>query len=205
MLKLLHRPWLVPLSYPLSATGALVRRTDHQQQVAGNIGQPQATKTLCQATKVGNREGASIGLSKDVRAWQEHEMPAAGSVVHSCQTKSRIRECVLQHIWPAEASRVLTALRMSVSLFQVGDAFEGLLSFPTGSVVAVWKDCPPYIIPDLSFGLFVAFTTFAMTFRYIPRFDSRTSVTLRHMLLASLVLLGLWMSVGWVLYRAVSH
>ncbi len=53
-------------------------------------------------------------------------------------------------------------------LFQVGDAFESLLSsvLPSGSVAAVWKGCPPYLVPDAGFASFLAATVVAMTFRY---------------------------------------
>ena len=53
---------------------------------------------------------------------------------------------------------------------QVGDAFEELLAGgQSGDIMAVWVDAPPYYIPDTAMGLFIAFTTCAMMFRFVPR------------------------------------
>ena len=50
-----------------------------------------------------------------------------------------------------------------------GAAFENLLKEgQNGDVMAVWKDCPPYFIPDTSMALFIAYTTCAMMFRFTP-------------------------------------
>ncbi len=35
--------------------------------------------------------------------------------------------------------------------------------------MAVWKDCPPYYVPDTGMGLFILYTTFAMMYRFVPR------------------------------------
>lgn len=51
----------------------------------------------------------------------------------------------------------------------VGDAFMTLLSSgDAGSVMSLWKDCPPYYIPDTSMAQFILATTCAMIFRFIP-------------------------------------
>ena len=53
---------------------------------------------------------------------------------------------------------------------QVGDAFIDLLSEgKPGCVAAVWKDCAPYYIPDTGMASFIACTTFAMIFRFLPK------------------------------------
>ena len=52
---------------------------------------------------------------------------------------------------------------------QVADAFEELLAGgQSGDVMAVWVDAPPYYIPDTAMSLFIAFTTCAMMFRFMP-------------------------------------
>jgi len=66
----------------------------------------------------------------------------------------------------------LDEMRRSVGGFmsaeQVGEAFETLLSSgETGAVMAVWKDCPAYYVPDSGMALFIFFTTFAMIFRFL--------------------------------------
>ena len=57
-----------------------------------------------------------------------------------------------------------------MSADEVGQAFLSLLETGvSGDVMSLWKDCPPYFIPDTSMGLFIAFTTCAMMFRYVPK------------------------------------
>ena len=52
---------------------------------------------------------------------------------------------------------------------EVGKAFITLLSDGrSGDVMTLWKDCPPYFIPDTTMGIFIAFTTGAMMFRFVP-------------------------------------
>ena len=80
----------------------------------------------------------------------------------------------------------------------VAEAFGVLLEKGrSGDVMALWKDCPPYIIPDTSMGIFIAFTTCAMAFRFIPGF--LTPKTLRawpHMLIVGVAMMVL----PWILY-----
>ena len=52
----------------------------------------------------------------------------------------------------------------------VGDAFMQVLSDgSSGCVAAIWKDCPPYYIPDTGMGLFILYTACAMVCRFLPR------------------------------------
>ena len=56
-----------------------------------------------------------------------------------------------------------------MSASEVGQAFQTLVSDgKSGDVMALWKDCPPYYIPDTSMALFIGFTTCAMAFRVVP-------------------------------------
>ena len=73
--------------------------------------------------------------------------------------------------------------------FQVGAAFENLLKEGrNGDVMALWKDCPPYFIPDTSMALFIAYTTCAMMFRFTPASLTPTSVRpWPHMVLCAMV------------------
>ena len=65
--------------------------------------------------------------------------------------------------------QTLTPIAGLLSASEVGAAFENLLKEgQNGDVMAVWKDCPPYFIPDTSMALFIAYTTCAMMFRFTP-------------------------------------
>ena len=94
----------------------------------------------------------------------------------------------------------LEEMRKSVGGFmdpeQVGGAFVELLrNGPTGSVMAVWKDCPPYYVPDAGMGIFVASTAVAMAMRFFPRV---TVVTGRHMAIVALVNVVLFMAMAYL-------
>jgi len=52
------------------------------------------------------------------------------------------------------------------SLFQVGEGFISLLETgSSGSVMSLWVDSPPYLIPDTSMMQFIMMTACAMAFR----------------------------------------
>lgn len=81
---------------------------------------------------------------------------------------------------------------------QVGAAFDNLLLFGhSGDVMAVWKDCPPYFIPETGMALFIAYTTAAMMFRFTPASLTPTSVRpWPHMFLCFIVILLIWILFG---------
>lgn len=81
---------------------------------------------------------------------------------------------------------------------QVADAFEELLAGgQSGDVMAVWVDAPPYYIPDTAMGLFIAFTTCAMMFRFMPGVLTPKALRGPHMLLcAGFSILLMWLLFG---------
>ena len=85
---------------------------------------------------------------------------------------------------------------------EVGSAFETLLTLGrSGDVMALWKDCPPYFIPDTSMGIFIAFTTGAMAFRFVPRILTPSGVRWGHMLTC---LILFWVLMAWVWVQLTS-
>ena len=74
---------------------------------------------------------------------------------------------------------------------EVSKAFQTLLTDgKSGDVMTLWKDCPPYFIPDTTMGIFIAFTTGAMMFRFVPFFNPSSVRWLPHMLLCFLTMLA---------------
>ncbi|TRY69297.1 hypothetical protein TCAL_12574 [Tigriopus californicus] len=91
---------------------------------------------------------------------------------------------------------------------QVGKAFMTLLQTgQTGSVMSVWKDCPPYYIPDTGMGLFILYTTCAMVMRFVPKsvFDPTNGLKFfPHMTFILVAMLVVWILVAkfsmWLLF-----
>ena len=82
---------------------------------------------------------------------------------------------------------------------EVGQAFETLISEgQSGDVMALWKDSPPYYIPDTSMATFIGFTTCAMAFRLVPSvLTPRSLRAWPHMLACmALGLLLMWLLLG---------
>ena len=58
-----------------------------------------------------------------------------------------------------------------ILLYQVGEAFLRLLSHgESGCVTSVWRNTPPYSVPDTSMPTFVLWTVAAMAFKFWPRY-----------------------------------
>merc|ERR1711988_1057198 len=73
---------------------------------------------------------------------------------------------------------------------EVGKAFITLLSDGrSGDVMTLWKDCPPYFIPDTTMGIFIAFTTGAMMFRFVPFYKPSSLRFWPHMLICVIAML----------------
>jgi hypothetical protein len=74
---------------------------------------------------------------------------------------------------------------------EVGNAFQTLLTDgKSGDVMTLWKNCPPYFIPDTTMGIFIAFTTGAMMFRFIPFFKPNSIRPWPHMFVCFLIMLA---------------
>jgi len=74
---------------------------------------------------------------------------------------------------------------------EVGKAFKTLLKDgKSGDVMTLWKDCPPYFIPDTTMGIFIAFTTGAMMFRFVPFFKPNSIRPWPHMFICFLIMIG---------------
>jgi len=72
---------------------------------------------------------------------------------------------------------------------QVGDAFVRLLTDgQSGDVVGVWKDTPPYYIPNTSMPIFIFWTVCAMAYRLWPASLTPTVISTKHMALSFLVI-----------------
>ena len=75
-------------------------------------------------------------------------------------------------------------------VLQVGDAFLRLLSEgKPGTVISVWRNTPPYQIPDTSMPTFVFWTVCAMAFKFWPHSYTPTIVRPGHMLTAAICIL----------------
>lgn len=105
---------------------------------------------------------------------------------------------ILEACTPKEVEEMGQQVGGLMTASQVGTAFENLLKVGrSGDVMAVWKDCPPYFIPDTGMGLFIAYTTAAMMFRFTPA--SLTPDTVRpwpHMVACLIAILLMWAFFG---------
>lgn len=92
------------------------------------------------------------------------------SVKVLCLCPSVAATPILEGCTEQELQEMRTNVGGFMSVQQVGDAFMGLLSSgKSGDVMAVWKDSPPYLIPDTGMALFILYTTCAMMFRFVPK------------------------------------